>query len=280
MKGSVTHLLRKYDKMIRRISLKIINMKNGMELFSLKGKTAIVTGGSRGLGLAMALGLASAGADVAVADVLPTDEAVRQVKALGRESIGIKVDVTNAKDITAMVEKTVKEFGRVDILMNNAGIFLNTPFVDGDEKTWDKVMEVNFKGMVNCARAVGKQMLKQKSGAIVNTASVAGIRASADGSAYSCSKAAIIMLTKALATEWGSKGIRVNAICPGVMATDMTKDMTSDKSFNEMLKARVPLRRAGQADELSGVAVFLASEASSYMTGHALVVDGGWTVGL
>lgn len=255
-------------------------MKTAKELFNLKGKTAIVTGASRGLGRAMALGLAEAGADVVITDVLPTDEAVNEIKALGRKSLGLKVDVTSSKDIADMVKSVVKEFGRIDILINNAGIYYPTPMDKWDEKAWIKIMEVNFKGTLNCTHAVGDQMMKQKSGIMINIASVAGIMAFAQSSAYNCSKAAIIMLTKTLATEWAPKGIRVNAICPGIFATDMTKDTLKDEGFKTMVQTKIPLRRHGTPNELAGAAVFLASDASSYMTGHALVVDGGWTVGL
>jgi len=248
--------------------------------FDLSKKVAIVTGASRGLGKAMALGLAQAGADVVITDVLPTDEAVAEVKKLGRRSIGLKLDVTDPKAIGAMLDEVEKKMGKIDIFINNAGIYYPTPMEKYDDKAWTKIMQVNFKGTLNCAQQVGERMARQKSGVIINIASVAGLMAFAQSSAYNCSKAAIIMLTKTLATEWGSKGIRVNAICPGVIATDMTKGLLDDAGFKQMVKGRVPMQRHGTPDELAGAAVFLASDASSYVTGHALVVDGGWTVGL
>ncbi|MBI5422414.1 glucose 1-dehydrogenase [Candidatus Peregrinibacteria bacterium] len=255
-------------------------MKNTCALFDLSGKVAVVTGASRGLGKAMALGLAQAGADVVVTDVLPMDETVAEIQKLGRKSVGIKMDVTNAKDIASMVAETVKKFKKIDILINNAGIYYPTPFEKMDEKSWMKIIEVNFKGAMACAQAVGTQMIKQKSGNIVSVASVAGIMAFAQSSAYNCSKAAIIMLTKTLAAEWAQYGIRVNAICPGIFATDMTKGLLEDKGMKNMINTRVPLKRYGTPDELAGTAIYLASDASSYVTGHALVVDGGWTVSL
>lgn len=255
-------------------------MKNTCALFDLSGKVAVVTGASRGLGKAMALGLAQAGADVVVTDVLPMDEAVAEIQKLGRKSLGIKMDVTNAKGIATMVAETVKKFKKIDILINNAGIYYPTPFEKMEEKAWGKILDVNLKGAMACAQAVGAQMIRQKSGNIVSVASVAGIMAFAQSSAYNCSKAAIIMLTKTLAAEWAQYGIRVNAICPGIFATDMTKGLLEDKGFKDMVKNRVPMKRYAVPEELAGAAIYLASDASSYVTGHALVVDGGWTVSL
>lgn len=255
-------------------------MDKSCKLFDLSGKVAVVTGASRGLGKAMALGLAQAGADVVITDVLPTNDTVAKIQKLGRKSMGLKMDVTNAKDIASMVGETVKKFKKIDILVNNAGIYYATPFEKMDEKAWMKIIEVNFKGAMACAHAVGNQMIRQKSGNIISVASVAGIMAFAQSSAYNCSKAAIIMLTKTLAAEWAQYGIRVNAICPGMFATDMTKGILEDKGTKDMIKNRVPLKRHGTPDELAGTAIYLASDASSYVTGHALVVDGGWTVSL
>ncbi len=254
--------------------------KKPTRLFDLTGKVAIVTGASRGLGKAMAFGLAAYGADIVVTDVLDTKKTVQEIKALGRKALGMKVDITNQTHIDRMVQKTLKQFKRIDILVNNAGIYYPTPFPDTPEKKWSKIIDVNLKGSEKCARTAGKQMIKQKSGNIINIASVAGISAFGSSSAYNCSKAALIMLTKTLATEWAPHHIRVNAICPGIFATDMTKGLLTDKSFQKMVKAGVPMKRHGTPDELVGAAVYLASDASSYTTGHALVADGGWTVHL
>jgi len=250
------------------------------ELFDLTGKTAIVTGASRGLGKAMALALAQAGANVVITDVMDTASAVQEIEATGAKALGLKVDVTNQKDIDSMVKATVEKFKKIDILINNAGVYYPTPVKDMVENDWDKIMNINLKGTLYCTQAVGKEMCKSKSGSIINIASIAGIMAIAQSAAYNASKAAIIMLTKTLATEWASSGIRVNAICPGIFATDMTKDMLQDKGFQQMVKAKVPMGRYATPDELMGAAVYLASSASSYTTGHALVVDGGWTVAL
>lgn len=270
----------KYDMMLlvnKKIKMKTKNLK---KLFDLTGKTAIVTGASRGLGKVMALGLAQFGADVVITDVLDTTKAIKDVEALGVKALGLKVDVTNQKHIDDMVKKAIAKFKRIDILVNNAGIYYPTPLPDTSEKNWSKIIEVNLRGSEMCARSVGKQMIKQKTGNIINIASVAGISAFGMSSAYNCSKAALIMLTKTLAAEWAPYNIRVNAICPGVFVTDMTKGLIKDKGFQKMIKAGVPMGRYATPDELAGTAVYLASDASSYTTGHALVVDGGWTIHL
>lgn len=248
--------------------------------FDLSGKTAIITGSSRGLGLAMALGLARQGANIVVTDVLDTKKAVKQIEKQGVKVMGLKVDVTKPKQIEAMVKKVVGKFKKIDILINNAGIYYPTPLPKTKEKDWNRILDVNLKGAEMCAHAVGQQMLKQKSGAIINIASIAGINAFGMSSAYNCSKAALIMLTKTLAAEWAAKGIRVNAICPGIFATDMTKGLLKDSGFQKMVKASVPMGRYAVPEELAGAAVYLASDEASYTTGHALVVDGGWTLHL
>jgi len=253
---------------------------NVNKLFDLTGKIAIVTGASRGLGKAMAIGLAQAGADIVITDVLDTKKAVKEIESIGRKCFGIKVDITNKKQIDAMVKKTVAKFKKIDILINNAGVYFPTPVKDLPDKSWDTILDINLRGSMMCARAVGKQMIKQKSGNIINISSVAGIMAFGQSSAYNCSKAAIIMLTKTLATEWASYNIRVNAICPGIFVTDMTRGLLKDKGFQKMIKTSVSLGRHATPDELMGAAVYLASNASSYTTGHSLVADGGWTIHL
>lgn len=249
-------------------------------LFDLSGKVAVVTGASRGLGRAMAEGLAQAGADIVITDVLDTAEAVKAIEKIGRKALGLKVDISKKSDVEMMVKKTVEMFGKIDILINNAGIFKTAPAESMSEEDWDKVIAVNLKGTFLCAQAAGQQMIKQKSGNIINVASIAGLMAFTGSAEYNASKAGVILMTKTMAMEWGKKGIRVNAICPGLFHTDMTKDFDKDKAFMESIRQKVPLGRGGDPKELAGAAVYLASEASSYMTGHALVVDGGWTAGL
>jgi NAD(P)-dependent dehydrogenase (short-subunit alcohol dehydrogenase family) len=253
---------------------------NISDLFELKTKTAIVTGASRGLGQAMAIGLAKAGATVVAADLLDVSATVNDIKRLGRDSLGVKIDVTEPADIKKMVQQTVKKFGRIDILVNNAGIVRQAPVESMTEKDWDDVIKVNLKGEFRCAQEVGKQMIKQQTGRIINIASVAGLFGSAGTAAYCASKAGIILLTKTLAVEWAKYNINVNAICPGVFVTTMTDPFLKDPSFQQMMKTRVPLARPGVPDELVGTVIYLSSRASEYVTGHALVIDGGWTAGL
>jgi NAD(P)-dependent dehydrogenase (short-subunit alcohol dehydrogenase family) len=246
----------------------------------LPGKIAIVTGGGRGLGKAMAIGLANAGALIIVCDVVDTKETVSLIQDLGRESIGLKVDVTKPADIAMMVKKTVEKFRTIDVLVNNAGIVKSAPAESMIEADWKKILTVNLTGEFLCAQAVGAQMIQQKQGRIINIASVAGILGSAQSAAYSASKAGVILLTKTLAVEWGKYGINVNAICPGIFLTDMTDSYIKDPGFIQMVKTRIPLGRYARPEELMGAVVFLASNASTYVTGHTLVVDGGWTAGL
>jgi 2-deoxy-D-gluconate 3-dehydrogenase len=253
-------------------------MKN--DLFNLEGRTAVVTGASRGLGRSMAIGLAKAGADVVVTDILDTSKTVSEIKKLNRESFGLKVDVSNKSDIEAMVKKIRDKFGNIDILVNNAGILRTGDAEVIDKDDWDKVLQVNLTGQFLCAQAVGREMIKQKTGSIINIASIAGLGGYASSVPYSASKAGVILMTKTLAVEWGKHNVRVNTICPGVFATDMTDSYLKDKQFKDMIKNKVPLGRPAKPDELVGTVVYLASKASDYMTGHALVIDGGWTAGI
>lgn len=250
------------------------------KMFDINKKIAIVTGASRGLGKSMAIGLAKAGADVVATDVLDTSETVKEVEKLGRKAIGIKVDVSKKQDVEKMVQQTIKKFGKIDILVNNAGILRMGNAEEMKQEDWDKVIQINLTGQFLCAQTVGKQMIKQKSGKIINIASIAGLGAYAQAIPYSASKAGIILMTKSLAVEWGKHNIQVNAICPGVFATDMTDDFLKNKQFMDTIKAKVPLGRHANPDELMGTIIYLASTASDYVTGHALVIDGGWTAGL
>ncbi len=249
-------------------------------LFDLSGKVAIVTGAGRGLGKAMAKGLAKAGADIVAADVLDTEDTVKEVKGTGRKAFGINVNVLSEADIKNMVIKTTGTFGKVDILVNNAGIFRTSGAEDMKTDDWDAVMDINLKGQFLCAREVAPHMIRQRAGKIINISSVAGICSFPGSAAYNSSKAGLILLTKTLAAEWGRYNIQVNAICPGLFETEMTRDFTQDNSFMQTIRDRVPLSRAGVPEELAGTAVYLASKASDYLTGHALVVDGGWTARL
>jgi 2-deoxy-D-gluconate 3-dehydrogenase len=250
------------------------------ELFDLTGKTAIVTGASRGLGQAISIGLAEAGADLVVTDVLEVKDTVEAVQKSGRDALGLEVDVTSKEDVEDMVKHAISRFGRIDILVNNAGIYRSAPAESVSEKDWDKVIDINLKGEFLCAQEAGKQMIKQVSGKIINISSVAGQFASSQSVAYNASKAGVILMTKTLAVEWAKHNVQVNAICPGVFSTPMTEGLLEDKNFRSTVTRRVPMSRAGRPEELVGAVIFLSSKASNYITGHTLVIDGGWTAGL
>jgi len=243
----------------------------------LKGKVTIVTGSSRGIGKAISLEFARQGADVVVnahRDIKAMFETVEEIRSLGHESIPIVADVSNSKDVKKLVNETVKEFGKIDVLVNNAGIMRPAPIEELSEDDWDNVMNVNLKGAFLCSKYVGKQMIKQKKGVILNIASIAGLVPEVFAGAYSPSKAALISLTHLLALEWAKYNIRVNAICPGPVETAMTNAEWPGKKREARIKA-IPLKRFGKPEEVAKAAVFLASEDSSYVTGHALVIDGG-----
>jgi len=252
------------------------------KIFDLAGKLAIITGGSRGLGKAIALGFAKFGSNVVIADILEEEAkgTVKEIEKLGRKSLFVKTDVSSQKDVDNLVKKTLEKFGKIDILVNNAGIYRATPMESAGEEEWERIMDVNLKGQFLCAKAVGEVMIKQKSGKIVNIASIAGEFAFGQSVAYNSSKAGIILLTKTLAIDWAKHNIQVNAIAPGVFETPMTSGLLKDEGFKGTIKSRVPLGRSGEPNELVGTAVFLASDASSYVTGSVITVDGGWTAGL
>ncbi len=248
--------------------------------FDLTDKVAIVTGASRGLGKAISIGLAKAGSNVVAVDVLDVGRTIKEVRRLGRDSIGVKVDVRKKREVEAMVKQTLDRFGKVDILVNNAGIIIIAPTVEMSEEDWDKVLDINLKGQFLCAQAVGKVMIKQRSGKIINISSINGEFVFPNSAAYNASKAGVILLTKTLAYEWGKNNINVNAICPGFMETPMLWDIHKDQ--RQLVKKRLrdlPLGRFARPEDFIGTVIYLASKASNYVTGHALFVDGGWTLG-
>ena len=246
----------------------------------LSGKTAIVTGARRGMGRAISLALAREGADVVVSDISQEDcqRVVDEIEQLGRKGLAVKCDVSSSGDVEAMVRKAVAEFGRVDILVNNAGIISYRPFLELTEEDWDKTLNVNLKGQFLCARAVAREMVKSKHGRIIN---IASISSGGCGIAfpliahYTASKGGVVALTEALALELTSRGINVNAICPGAIDTDMAKGAKESGQLEQVL-ARVPKGRLGKPEEIADLAVFLASEQSEYISGAAIVIDGGW----
>jgi NAD(P)-dependent dehydrogenase (short-subunit alcohol dehydrogenase family) len=251
-----------------------------LEMFQLNGRVALVTGGNRGLGLAMSRALAEAGADV----VLTSRDEERAVtsarelaEATGRRTLGLAVDVTNAAQVEMMVQRIRQEFGRLDILVNNAGINVRKPAEDFDEASWDAVQAINLKAPFLCARAVFPLMKEQRYGRIISLASMLGLVALPERIAYCASKGGVIQMSRVLALEWAKYNITVNALCPGPFATELNIPVMSNPETNQFFLNHIPLGRWGNPEELGGVIVFLASQASSFMTGAAMVVDGGWT---
>ncbi len=248
-------------------------MKN---LFDLSGKVAIVTGASTGLGAGMTLGLAEAGADITLVDRVECTEVAEKVRAMGHSAITVTADLSTISPVAGIVDRTVKEFGKVDILINNAGIIRRTPAIDFSEKDWDEVMAINSKAAFFLCQAAARDMMKRKYGKIINIASLLAFQGGIFVPSYSASKGAIAQVTKALANEWAQHGITINAIAPGYMATNNTKALREDAARSKAILDRIPAGRWGLPDDLKGVAVFLASPASDYVNGHVLAVDGGW----
>lgn len=243
---------------------------------TLVGKVALVTGGSRGIGRAIALKLAENGADVAInyaGNTAAAEEVKAAIEQMGRKVLLIQCSVADTDGVQAMVNQVVKELGRLDILVNNAGITRDGLLMRMKEADWDDVMNTNLKGVYNCSKAVMRTMMKQKSGRIVNMASVVGEMGNAGQANYAAAKAGVIGFTKSLAKEVASRGITVNAIAPGFIATDMTSVLSDDQKA-EMART-IPLGRAGQPEDVANAVLFLASEGAAYITGQVLNVDGG-----
>ena len=245
-------------------------------LFDITGKTAIVTGASTGLGQGVTLALASAGADILLVDHVPCQETADEVRAVGRRAKALVVDLMSMESIAEVVNGTVAEFGKVDILINNAGIIRRTPALEFSEKDWDDVMMLNAKTVFFLAQAAARDMVKRRYGKIINIASLLAFQGGIIVPSYAASKGAVAQVTKALANEWASHGITVNAIAPGYMATNNTMALREDPVRSKAILERIPAGRWGTPSDLQGAAVFLASPASDYVNGHVLVVDGGW----
>ena len=247
--------------------------------FSLKDEVAIVTGGRRGIGKTIALALADAGAHVAVCDLVTDDgelqRVAEEIQGLGRRSLTVQVDTTRKASVEAMVQKTVDQFGRVDILVNNAGIMIKSPLLDMAEEDWDQLIGVDLKGYYLCAQAAGKRMVEQRRGRIVSVASQYAFKVTPGMGAYSIAKAGVVMLTRVLAQELGKQGVRANAVAPGLVRTEFSRSSWSDGGFLKQYEASMPLGRIGETTDLVGAVLYLASEASSYVTGHTIVIDGG-----
>jgi NAD(P)-dependent dehydrogenase (short-subunit alcohol dehydrogenase family) len=251
-----------------------------LEKFKVVDKVAIVTGGSKGLGRAMALGLGEAGAKVVVTSrtVALIEETADEIIQKGGQAIAVQVDVKNPQSIDLMVAQVMDHYGRVDVLMNNAGIAPMKRTMDTDIEDWNDVMNTNLKSAFLTSKAVARGMLKKRKGKIINIGSVLGNMASAVAMPYCVSKAGIAHMTKALALEWAPFGINVNCIAPGFFETEMTTEAREDESNMKFLKFKIPFKRFGKPEEIVGAALFLASEASDYMTGAVLYIDGGYTI--
>lgn len=247
--------------------------------FSLQDKVALVTGASRGIGRYLAAGLAKYGAHVIVTGrtVSQLEEAAQEVRQSGRKCLVVSMDITRPSDIRAGVEKAFEHFGRIDILVNNAGINIPKPALEVTEEDWRRVIDSNLTGLFFCCQAVGRIMVNQKRGKIINISSQTGTVAIQMRAAYCASKAGVNLLTKELALEWGPHNINVNAVAPTFIETPMTKPMFENAAFKEMVLQKILLGRIGQPKDVLGAVIYLASEASDLVTGHVLLVDGGWT---
>jgi len=250
----------------------------GHPQLSLKGKTALVIGGTSGIGLALAKGLAIAGADVITsgrrADLVRA--ATQEIQALGRRSLEVTCDVTDEATIQRLLEATRKVFGDVHILVNCAGRTKRTPTLDLSDAEWNSILETNLNGTLRTCRVIGRHMVERGYGRIINIASLSSFVALYEVAAYSASKAAVASLTKSLAIEWAQHNVCVNAIAPGVFRTDLNSTLLDGTERGKEFLLRTPMRRFGKVEELVGAAVFLASDAASFVTGHTLVVDGGF----
>jgi NAD(P)-dependent dehydrogenase (short-subunit alcohol dehydrogenase family) len=254
-----------------------------MDKFALHGNVAVVTGGARGLGKAMATALAQAGSNIVIPD-LDLEEAQKTAGELqkeGVEAMALRVDVTQPEQVEQMVSTIVEKFARIDVLINNAGIAMHVKLEEMDYRDWSKIMDVNLNSVFLVSKAVGKVMIQQKKGSIINISSMSGIIVNTPQAqaAYNVSKAGVIMLTRSLAVEWAPHNIRVNTIAPGYMKTELTRPFFEGNS--EMVKQWIemtPMKRPGNPPELEGIALYLASDASSFATGGVFVVDGGYSL--
>ncbi len=247
--------------------------------FDLSGKIAIVTGAGRGMGCAMALALARYGADLVISSRTTSEleKVGNEIEGIGRKVLIQRMDVTKISDIHTMVEASLKTFGRIDILINNAGLNVPQWAVDVTEEAWDKVINTNLKALFFCAQAVGKVMIQQKKGKIINVSSQSGSVGLLQRAAYCASKGGVNLLTKVLAIEWAKYNINVNAIAPTFIEGPFTRPMFEKEGFREYVLGNIPLGRIGQPQDVIGGVIYLASEASNLVTGHVLLIDGGWT---
>jgi NAD(P)-dependent dehydrogenase (short-subunit alcohol dehydrogenase family) len=251
----------------------------GTAEYSMAGEVVLVTGGRRGIGRAVALAFAKAGADVAICDVVREDGELQAVAAeiekLGRRALAIYADTSKKGDVENMVQRVMDEFGRIDVLVNNAGIVIYSSLLDLPESDWDKLMNINVKGYFLCAQAVARRMVAQRAGTIINVASQFSFKVTPRMGLYAVAKAGVAMLTRAFAQELGTHGIRVNAVAPGLVRSEFSRESWSNPQFMEKFEPSLPLGRIGEIEDIVGVIMFLASRSSQYVTGHAILADGG-----
>ena len=251
-----------------------------LELFDLKGKVAMVTGSSKGLGEAAAMALAKVGADVAVcgrnrADI---DRVVDRINATGSRSAGFILEVTSTETVRRGVDAILEHFGRVDILLNNAGTNYRVPVLEYPEDEWDRVIDTNLKGYYLVAQAVVPQMIEHGYGKVINMSSILGRIGIINQLAYASAKGGVDQMTKIMAIEWAKQGVRVNAIAPTYFETEMVKQIRNDKERFDFINTRTPMGRWGKLEEIEGIVIFLSSPASDFITGQSIAIDGGWTI--
>lgn len=244
--------------------------------FDLTGKVALVTGANTGIGRAIALALGAAGADVALAGRSPAIETEAQLRASGRRAVLIDADLSGIEPVGRVIAETIAGLGQLDVLVNNAGIIRRNDSVDFTEADWDAVIDTNLKSLFFLSQAAARHMLAQGRGKIIHIASMLSFQGGVRVPSYTAAKSGVGGLTKAMANEWAGRGINVNAIAPGYIATNNTKALQADENRNRQILERIPAARWGRAEDLGGAAVFLASAASDYVNGHILAVDGGW----
>jgi len=245
-------------------------------LFDLTGRVAVVTGANTGIGQGLAIALAEAGADVALVGRTPAEETAERVRTVGRRAAIIGADLSTIAPVQEVVDQTLSKLGGLDILVNNAGIIRRSDALDFSEEDWDSVIDTNLKSVFFLCQAAARHMVSKGRGKIINIASMLSFQGGIRVPSYTASKSGVAGLTKLLANEWAAKGINVNAIAPGYIATNNTAALQADELRNRQIMERIPAGRWGQPSDLAGAVVFLASDASDYVQGHILAIDGGW----